>query len=109
MRDEVKKHIEDSLAKIRVVFEKAAERIESIPADGKSKIPGTTLAAEVGKEFGVPGPTMYPTMLFLYKDYPDTICKKGAHGGIYRVAPKTDSADEPVATIDVADLDSDTK
>lgn len=107
MRDEVKKHIDDSLAKIRAIYEKAAERIEALPVDGKSKLPGTTLAAEVGKEFGIAGPTMYPTMLFLYKDYPGTVLKKGAHGGIYRVDPKA-VADEP-AVIDVVELDTDSK
>lgn len=93
MRDEVAKHIDESLAKIRVIFEKAAAVIEALPADGKSKIPGTTLAKDIGQEFGITGPTMYPTMLFLYKGYPGTVLRKGAHGGIIRLAPGDAVAD----------------
>jgi hypothetical protein len=103
MRDEVKQHIEDSLAMIRKIYEKAAERIEQLPADGKSKIPGTTLAGDVGKEFGIKMASMYPTMLFLYKGYPGTVLRKGAQGGIVRLAPgadekaeDTDGSDESV-------------
>ncbi len=99
MRDEVKTHIEDSLATIREMFERAAERIEALPEDGKSKIPATKLAEEIGKEFGLSGPTMYPTMLFLFKGYPGTALKKGAHGGIVRLAPKSADADKQEAEV----------
>jgi hypothetical protein len=107
MRDEVKKHIDDSLAKIRVIFEAAAAVIEALPEDGKSKVPGTTLAGEVGKPFGINMASMYPTMLFLYKGYPGTELRKGAHGGIVRLARVTAPAvvvtDDAAAVVDDAE------
>lgn len=92
MRDEVTKHIEDSLANIRTMFERAAARIEALPEDGKTKIPATKLAEEIGQEFGLSGPTLYPTMLFLFKGYPGTELHRGARGGIVKVTAK----DKPV-------------
>lgn len=98
MRDEVTKHIDEVLASIRAIYEKAAERIETLPQDGKSKIPGTTLAKELGEEIGIAGPTLYPTMLMFYKGYPGTVLRKGAHGGIVRLAP-----DQPAAADEATD------
>ena len=108
MRDEATKHIDESLAKIRVLFEKAAAKIELLPADGKSKIAATALAAEIGKEVGISGPTLYPTLLFMFKNYPGTALRKGAHGGIVRLAPVADAVVADGATdAPVVDSDSD--
>lgn len=76
-------HVETSLSKIRTIFEKASQRIEDLKKD--EKIPATKLAEDLGKEIGMTGPQLYPTLLFLIKDYPGVVVKKGAHGGIIKL------------------------
>lgn len=84
-----KEHIENSLNKIRSIFEKAAERIEAIPVGGK--IPATKLASDLAEEVGMNGATLYPTLKFLIDDYPGFKILRGAHGGIARLAPVVDA------------------
>jgi hypothetical protein len=81
-------HIDDSLAKIRVIFEKASARIEAL-APGE-KIPATTLAAELATEIGLTGPGLYPTLKFLFDGYPGVEVRRGAHGGIVRLPIKSE-------------------
>lgn len=76
------KHIEDSLSKIRTIFEKASQRIEDLKTG--EKVPATTLAADLAKEIGMTGPQLYPTLKFLFDGYPGVDIKKGAHGGIIK-------------------------
>jgi len=77
-----KMHIEQSLAKIRTIFEKASARIEAMkPGD---KIPATKLAEELAEEIGMTGATLYPTLKFLYDKYPGVDIKRGAKGGIIK-------------------------
>ena len=75
-------HIDESLAKIRVIFEKASEKIEALSSGGK--IPATALAAELGESVGMTGPQIYPTLKFLLDGYPGVDVKRGAHGGIIK-------------------------
>jgi len=77
------KHIEDSLNKIRVIFEKASQRIEDLKKD--EKVPATKLAEDLAKEIGMTGPQLYPTLKFLFDSYPGVEIKKGAHGGIIKL------------------------
>ncbi len=80
-----KPHVDASLDKIRVFFEKASAQIEAIPPG--EKIPATTLADEIAKAHGMTGPQLYPTLKFLFDDYPGVDILKGAHGGIYKLKP----------------------
>lgn len=75
-------HIDNSLAKIRTIFEKASERLESLKSG--EKISATALAAELAESVGMTGPQLYPTLLFLIRDYPGVDVKRGAHGGIIK-------------------------
>lgn len=75
-------HIDQSLAKIKIFFQKASERIDSLKSG--EKIPATVLAADLAKDVGMTGPQLYPTLLFLIKDYPGVDVKRGAHGGIIK-------------------------
>lgn len=84
MNQDVLSHIDHSLNEIRNLFMKAATRIEAIKPG--EKIPATTLAADLAKEIGMTGPTLYPTLLFLFNDYPGVKRKKGAQGGLERIA-----------------------
>ena len=80
-----KDHIENSISIIRAIFEKASDRIEAInPGD---KIPATKLAEDLAQEIGMKGAQLYPTLLFLFKDYPNRELRRGAHGGIYNPLP----------------------
>ena len=78
-------HIEKSLDKIREIFQKASDRIEALKVG--QKIPATVLAEEIAKDYGITGPQLYPVLLYLIRGYPDVEIKKGAHGGIVKLAP----------------------
>jgi hypothetical protein len=86
-----KTHVEASLDKIRAIFEKASARIEALKPG--EKVPATELAAQLGKEIGMTGPQLYPTLKFLFDGYPGVDVKRGAHGGIIK---------QPVVTVDTA-------
>lgn len=89
-------HIDSSLAKIRAIFEKASTRIEALKVG--EKVPATALADELAKEIGMTGPQLYPTLKFLFDGYPNVDVRKGAHGGIVKVAPPA-----PAPTADSTD------
>jgi len=92
---DVKDHIEKATSNIRSIFEKASARIEALgPGE---KIPATTLAADLAKEIGMTGPQLYPTLKFLFDDYPGVVIKRGAHGGICKPAPATATATDTTA------------
>ena len=93
-------HIENSLAKIRIIFEKASERIEAIKPG--EKIPATKLAGDISKEYGMTGPQLYPTLKFLFDGYPNVDVRKGAHGGIFKVAPVAEPTTIPAPPPDDA-------
>ena len=95
-----KDHIDNSLSKIRILFEKASDRIDAIPNGGK--IPATKLAEEIGNEVGITGATLYPVLKFLFEGYPGVEIKRGAKGGIVKTMPKT----EPVVSVKPDKVDS---
>ena len=98
-------HVEFSLKKIREIFIKASERIEAIkPGD---KIPATVLAAELGSEFGMTGPQLYPTIRFLLDSYPGVLVRRGAHGGILKPDPSSTKAKPAKASPVVSENNSD--
>jgi hypothetical protein len=73
-------HIEETLNKLRAIYVEAATRIDALQGD--EKIPATKLAIEIAESRNMSGPQLYPTLLFLFKDYPGVTISKGAHGGI---------------------------
>lgn len=83
---DISNHIDDSLNKIRVIFQKAADRIEKL--EGQDKIPATKLADDIANEHGMTGPQLYPTLKFLFQDYPGVEITRGAHGGIRKKKDK---------------------
>lgn len=80
-----KQHIENVLnTKIREIFEKAATRIdELLPGE---KVAATTLAEDIAKGYGMTGPQLYSTLKFLFDGYPGVAVRRGAHGGIIKLA-----------------------
>lgn len=78
-----KQHIDSVLANLRSIFEKTAGRIDALKP--KEKIPATKLAEEIAKEIGMTGPQLYPTLKFLFQDYPGVTISVGAKGGIKKV------------------------
>lgn len=91
--DNVTAHIEASLDKIRDLYRHAAGIIETIKVG--EKIPATKLAEQLaeqlterlGKDFDN-GPALYPILKILFKGYPNVEIRRGAHGGIFKLAPK---------------------
>ncbi len=82
---DTKTHIENSLNKIRPIFEKAAARIDALKPG--EKVPATTLAGDIAKEHGMTGPQLYSTLKFLFDDYPGVQVRRGAHGGLVKLDP----------------------
>jgi len=76
-------HIDDSLTKIRAIFEKASDRIEALQPG--EKIPATKLAEDLASEIGMTGASLYPTLRFLFESYPGVTVTRGAHGGIKKL------------------------
>lgn len=81
----INNHIEGSLGRIREIFLKASTRIEALKVG--QKIPATVLASELGEEYGMTGPQLYPILKYLFDGYPGIEVKRGAHGGIVRIMP----------------------
>lgn len=95
------KHLEDSLAGIRSIFEKVASRIAALKPG--EKVPATELAQDIAKEYGMTGPQLYPTLKFILNDkYPGVEIRKGAHGGVYKIDPTKPKTVKPVAGAPVA-------
>lgn len=84
-------HIDNVLAKLRSIFEKTAERIDALKPG--EKVPATELAKDIAKAEGMTGPQLYPTLKFLFDNYPGVVVKKGAHGGIEKITTA-----KPIAT-----------
>jgi hypothetical protein len=83
---EVQEHIDASLAEIRAIFEKAANKIEAIKPG--EKIPATELATQIAEEYKMTCPQLYPTLKFLLNSkYPGVDIRRGAHGGIFKLLP----------------------
>lgn len=91
-------HVDNALAKIRPLFEKARLRIEALKPG--EKIPATKLAEELANEIGMKGASLYPTLRFLFDGYPGVKISRGAHGGILRLPLDVQSS--------VIDVSSDT-
>lgn len=83
MSDAIEKHIEDTLDHVRKIYKDAADIIAKLNAG--EKIPATKLAAQVAESYGMSGPQLYPTILFLLKDFPGTKQKRGVNGGIWKL------------------------
>ena len=83
-------HIETSLSKIRLIFQEASAIIDGISPG--QKIPATTLAKTIAEKHGMTGSQIYPTLLFLIKDYPGVEIRRGAQGGIMRPVVTTNIA-----------------
>lgn len=88
-------HLEDSLNKIRAIFEEAAEQIDALQPG--EKIPATKLADQLADKHDMTGPQLYPTLKFLLDGYPGVDIRRGAHGGIVKrpievAAPESDVA-----------------
>ena len=82
MDEKIMNHIESSLLEIRAIFIKTAEQIEAL-APGE-KIAATKLAEKIGQEYDIPAMTMYPTLKFLFDNYPGVDVKRGRFGGLIK-------------------------
>lgn len=85
-------HIEETLNKLRAIYVEAATRIDSLKGD--EKVPATKLAEEIAKSRDMTGPQLYPTLRFLFENYPGVVISRGAHGGIKKATVKDQVAVE---------------
>jgi len=126
MRKAVMTHIDGAVDEIRDMFIRAAERIEALKTG--EKVAGTTLAntianeitaeniaslvasgmtqtdADAVKEAKIMGPAMYAILKQLFIGYPNTELKRGAQGGIIKLAVPDEATavvDEPVRSNDL--------
>lgn len=78
-------HIDNSLNKIRSIFEKTSARIEALKP--KERVPATQLANELAIELGTEGggAALYQVLKYLFKDYPGVKITRGAKGGIEKL------------------------
>lgn len=79
----VEEHINNSLGKVRVIFERASDRITALKKG--EKVPATKLAEELSPEFGIAWAQLYPILKIMFDGYPGVKILKGAHGGIYKL------------------------
>ena len=77
------KHVQESLDKIRVIFEEVSSIIENLKPG--ERIPATKLAAIVAERHGTTGLYLYHTLKCLFNNYPGIKKTSGAHGGIERL------------------------
>lgn len=89
-------HVAASLDRIRVVFEKASTIIEELKPG--EKITATGLAEQLASEIGMKGPSLYPTLKWLYEDYPGVKVTRGARGGITKLPSVTSNTIQSNAT-----------
>jgi len=85
MADEhlVDEHIEKTVDYVRTIYKKVGEKIAVLKSG--EKIAATELAAQVAQDYGMTGPQLYPTILFVLKDFPGTKRKRGVQGGIWKL------------------------
>ena len=84
-------HINASLEKVREIFEKASARIEALKVG--EKITATGLAKELAVEYDMQWASLYPTLKFLFDDYPGVKITRGAKGGIEKISMAPVSSD----------------
>ncbi len=75
----------DSLEKVKIIFEKAASRIEALsPGD---RIPITSLSETIANEMGIQQGTLtiYHILNILLDGYPGVVRKAGSKGGIVKL------------------------
>jgi len=84
------KHVNDSIKLVSEIFNKFSFRIEAMSPG--SKISTTTLANEIAKDYGMTGPQIYPFLKLLTTGYPNIIVKRGAKGGLLKLAENESSS-----------------
>ena len=77
-------HIDTVLAtRIRSLMVEASDIIQALKVG--EKIPATVLSKLVAEKHGMTGPQLYPTIRFMFGDYPGVSISAGAQGGIKKI------------------------
>ena len=81
----MEKHIEESMNKVKAIFDAVSDRIEKM--EPGQKILGTAWAEELAAQFGDGwnGPSMYQVMRVVLVGYPGISMKRGRNGGITKL------------------------
>lgn len=92
--------IEVALGTIRNFFLEAQQHIDTMKVG--DKVPATKLAEQIAQHHEMTGPQLYPVLKFFFDVCSDLNVKRGAHGGLFKVAPPSTTATAPEAVADVA-------
>ena len=79
------KHVDNTLDKIRVIFNRAKEKIDALKPGEKLKATG--LSEEIAPDYNLTGAQLYHTLKLLFEDYPGIYIVPGAHGGLFKEDP----------------------
>jgi hypothetical protein len=83
-----KQYVDDVLALIRPFFDEVQAHIDTMKIG--DKVPATALAAKIAERHDMTGPQLYPTLKFFFDNCPELEVRRGAHGGLFKVALKTE-------------------
>jgi hypothetical protein len=107
----IQEHIRNNLSRFEEIFQKATSKIEALKVG--ERLPATTLAADLGKEYDLTGAQLYPVISLFLKGYPDIEIARGAKGGIVKLSPGSSKnklakllAEEDTEMLDPNHLDS---
>lgn len=81
-----KQYVDDVLNLIRPYFDEVQAHLDSMKVG--DKVPATALAKQIAERHGMTGPQLYPTLKFFFDNCPELEVRRGAHGGLFKVALK---------------------
>ena len=84
-----KQYVDSTLDLIRPFFEEVQAHLDTMKVG--DKVPATKLAEKIAEKHGMTGPQLYPTLKFYFDNCPELEVRRGAHGGLFKVVPKTDA------------------
>ena len=94
-----KQYVDNALALIRPLFDEVQSHLDTMKVG--DKVPATKLAQQIAERHGMTGPQAYPTLKFFFDNCPELEVRRGAHGGLFKVALKdTVPAVDVVSTVD---------
>lgn len=85
--------VDSALALIRPLFDEAQAYIDTMKVG--DKVPATKLAQQIAERHGMTGPQLYPTLKFFFDNHDELEVRRGAHGGLFKVEPKSKRTTTP--------------
>lgn len=86
--------VETALNKVRTFFLEVQEHIDAMKVG--DKVPATKLADAIARRHDMTGPQLYPVLKFFFDTCTELNVKRGAHGGLFKIVPGTETKVEAV-------------